>query len=55
MANKTERLHLRLTPELKAELQALADAQNRSMSNLVESLLLRAVENDKKCDVVSSD
>lgn len=47
MAVKTDRLHIRLTPELKAQLQQMADAQNRSMSNLVELLLLKAVEEEK--------
>ena len=36
---KTERLQIRITPELKAQLQAKADAENRTISNYIENLI----------------
>lgn len=42
--NKTERLQIRITPELKEKLEALADAENRSISNYIENLIKREVE-----------
>lgn len=39
--NKTERLQIRLTPEMKEQLQALADAENRTVSNYIENLIKR--------------
>ena len=45
---KTERLQLRMTPELKAKLQMLADAENRSMANMIEVLINRAAEKQEK-------
>ena len=41
---KTERLQIRITPELKDKLQALADAENRTISNYIENLVKREVE-----------
>lgn len=40
---KTERLEIRLTPELKAQAQAAADADGRSLSNYIELLIRRDV------------
>lgn len=40
---KTDQLHIRITPELKAQLQAAADAEHRSLSNYLEHLIRRAV------------
>lgn len=45
---KTERLHIRISPELKEELQAAADAENRTLSNYVENLLKEAVKEKAK-------
>lgn len=42
--NKTERLQIRITPDLKEKLQALADAENRTISNYIENLVRREVE-----------
>lgn len=42
--SKTERLNIRISPELKEKLQALADAENRTVSNYVERLIVEAVE-----------
>ena len=40
---KTERLNIRISPELKGQLQALADAENRTLSNYIEQLIINAV------------
>lgn len=45
---KTERLHLRISPELKEKLQAAAEAENRTVSNYVENLLKEAVKEKSK-------
>jgi predicted DNA-binding protein len=42
--NKTERLQIRITPELKQQLQRLAEADGRTISNYVEQLIRAAVE-----------
>ena len=44
MTTKSERLQIRITPELKAELQRLAEADGRTVSNYVEQLIKSAVE-----------
>lgn len=36
---KTERLEIRITPELKSRLQSLAAADGRSLSNYITRLL----------------
>ena len=36
---KTERLEIRITPELKSQLQALAAADGRSLSNYITRIL----------------
>lgn len=41
---KTERLQIRITPELKDKLQALADAENRTISNYIENLIKRELD-----------
>ena len=40
---KTERLEIRLTPELKKKVQAAAEAENRTVSSYVETLIKREV------------
>ncbi|MGM9682022.1 MAG: plasmid mobilization protein [Eubacteriales bacterium] len=48
---KTEYVKLRVTPEMKSKIKEAADAQNRSISNYVEMLILRDIaENCKKND-----
>ena len=42
---KTERLQIRISPELKAQLQKLADEDGRTVSNYIEQLIKKAVEN----------
>lgn len=41
---KTERLQIRISPELKAQLQALAEAEGRTISNYVEWLIRQELE-----------
>ena len=41
---KTERIYVRITPELKEQLQAAADAENRTITNYVENLIKRSEE-----------
>ena len=41
---KTERLQIRISPELKAQLQQLADADGRTVSNYIEQLIKAATE-----------
>lgn len=38
---KTERLQIRITPEMKERLQELAAAENRTVSNYIENLIKR--------------
>lgn len=40
---KTERLQIRITPELKEQLQKLADADGRTVSNYIEMLIKNAL------------
>lgn len=42
---KTERLQIRITPELKAQLQRLASEDGRTISNYIEQLIKKAIEN----------
>ena len=41
---KTDRLQIRITPELKQQLQTLAEAEGRTVSNYVEQLIKAALE-----------
>ena len=36
---KTERLQIRISPELKQQLQRLAEAENRTITNYIETLI----------------
>ena len=40
---KTERLFIRITPELKKKLQEMASAENRNLSNFIENILLQSI------------
>ena len=37
---KTERVNLRLTPEMKEKLQKAADAENRTLTNYIENIMV---------------
>ena len=41
---KTERLQVRITPELKEKLEALAASENRTVSNYIENLIIRELK-----------
>lgn len=45
---KTERLYIRIDEDLKKKLQELAEKEHRTLSNYVESILIREIEKDKK-------
>lgn len=38
---KTDRIQIRISPELKEKLQKLAEAENRTVSNYIENLILK--------------
>lgn len=44
---KSDRLQIRISPELKATLQKLAEAEGRTLSNYVEQLIKAAAEQHK--------
>lgn len=44
---KTDRLQIRITPEMKTQLQALAEAEGRTVSNYVEQLIKSALDQKK--------
>ncbi len=44
--SKTERIHIRITPELKEQLQAAADAENRTVTNFIENLIKQALKKE---------
>ena len=44
MANKTDRLQIRINPELKEQLQRLADSEGRTISNMIERLITEALK-----------
>lgn len=48
--NKTERLQIRISPELKAQLQKRAAADGRTVSNYVEQLIKAAIETSPRDD-----
>ena len=63
---KSDRLQIRIAPDIKAILQQLADAEGRSVSNYIERLILaaEAAKNtdgrqnnmaDKQCDATHQD
>lgn len=41
---KTERLQVRISTEMKETLQKLAEAENRTVSNYIENLILRDIK-----------
>ena len=38
---KTDRIQIRISPELKEKLQQLAESENRTVSNYIENLIIR--------------
>lgn len=45
---KTERLQVRISAELKAQLQELAEADGRNVSNYIEKLIMDAIKEGRK-------
>lgn len=45
---KTERLQVRISTELKAQLQELAEADGRNVSNYIEKLIMDAIKEGRK-------
>jgi predicted transcriptional regulator len=45
---RTAPFSMRLPPNLKAELQALADRDRRSLTNYIEVVLLQHIEREKR-------
>lgn len=43
---KTEQLNIRVTPELKEQLQKAADAENRTLTNYIENLIIKALKKE---------
>lgn len=41
---KTDRIQIRISPELKEQLQKLAEAENRTISNYIENLIIRELK-----------
>lgn len=43
---KTERVNLRLTPEMKEKLQKAADAENRTLTNYIENIIIKSLKEE---------
>lgn len=43
---KTERVNLRLTPEMKEKLQKAADVENRTLTNYIENIIIKALKEE---------
>lgn len=46
--NKSVRLGIRVTEDLKARIQEKAKEENRSMSNYLENIIIKALEKEDK-------
>lgn len=46
MMAKTERVNLRLTPEMKEKLQKAADAENRTLTNYIENIIIKVLKEE---------
>lgn len=43
---KTERVNIRLTPEMKEKLQKAANAENRTLTNYIENIIINALKEE---------
>ena len=43
---KTERVNIRLTPEMKEKLKKAADAENRTLTNYIENIIINALKEE---------
>lgn len=48
---KTERVNLRLTPEMKEQLQRAADKEHRTLTNFIEILVIKECEKMTKLEM----
>lgn len=46
--NKSERIYIRLTPELKEQLKKAAEAEHRAVSNYIQCLIKRSLDDPEK-------
>lgn len=46
MMAKTERVNLRLTPDMKDKLQKAADAENRTLTNYIENIIIKVLKEE---------
>mgnify|MGYP002764753411 FL=1 len=46
MMAKTERVNIRLTPEMKEKLQKAANAENRTLTNYIENIIINALKEE---------
>lgn len=47
---KTDMLKVRITPDLKAKIQAAADADNRTVSGYIINLIMRDIDKKSKSE-----
>lgn len=45
--SKTSRVNIRLDPEMKEQLQKAAEAENRTITNYIENLIIQALKEKK--------
>ena len=50
---KTDMLKVRITPALKAKIQAAADAENRTVSGYIVNLIMRDIARNQKSGELS--
>lgn len=43
---KTERVNIRITPEMKEKLQKAADAENRTLTNYIENIIINVLKEE---------
>lgn len=48
---KTERVNLRITPEMKEQLQRAADKEHRTLTNFIEILVIKECEKMTKLEM----
>lgn len=51
---KTDMLKVRITPDLKAKIQAAADADNRTVSGYIVNLIMRDIAKKQKSGELNS-
>ncbi len=44
--SKTERIYIRVTLEVKEQLQKVAEAENRTITNYIENLIKEAIKKE---------